>query len=89
MRLWTTHQASVANYVHALVRDRPAAQDVLQETALLAFRKFPEYDAERPFVAWTLGIARFKVMGLCRDAARMGRPWPRPCASSKPCPKAN
>ena len=70
MRLWTTHQASVANYVHALVRDRPAAEDVLQETALLAFRKFPEYDAQRPFVAWVLGIARFKVMGLRRDAIR-------------------
>ena len=70
MRLWTTHQAAVANYVHALVRERSAAEDVLQETALQAFRKFAEYDAQRPFVAWALGIARFKIMGLRRDAAR-------------------
>lgn len=70
IRLWTAHQPSVANYVHALVRDRSAAEDLLQETALLAFRKFAEYDGQRPFVAWALGIARFKVMGLRRDAAR-------------------
>jgi RNA polymerase sigma-70 factor (ECF subfamily) len=60
----------VANYVHALVRDRSAAEDIVQETALLVFRRFAEYDAARPFVAWALGIARFKVMGLNRDAAR-------------------
>lgn len=69
-RLWTAHQATVANYLHALVRERTAAEDLLQETALLIFRRFAEYDDERPFVAWALGIARFKVMGLRRDAAR-------------------
>ena len=70
MRLWTTHQPSVAKYLHALVRDRGAAEDLLQETALVMFRRFAEYDAARSFVAWALGIARFKVMGLRRDAAR-------------------
>ena len=70
MRLWTTTQPSVANYIHALVRDRTAAEDLLQETALLIFRRFAEYDEQRPFLAWALGIARFKVMGLRRDAAR-------------------
>lgn len=70
MRLWTATQPSVANYLHALVRDRAAAEDLLQETALLIFRRFAEYDESRPFVAWALGVARFKVMGLRRDAAR-------------------
>ena len=70
MRLWTSAQPAVANYVHALVRDRGAAQDVLQETALVIFRRFLEYDGQRPFLAWALGIARFQVMGLQRDAAR-------------------
>jgi len=70
MRLWTSAQPAVANFVHALVRDHGAARDVLQETALVIFRRFEEYDGERPFVAWALGIARFQVMGLQRDAAR-------------------
>jgi DNA-directed RNA polymerase specialized sigma24 family protein len=48
MRLWTSVQPAVANYVHALVRDHGVAEDVLQETALVLFRKFPEYDGARP-----------------------------------------
>ena len=70
MRHWTSAQPAVANYVHALVRDHGSARDVLQETAVVLFRRFAEYDGERPFVAWALGIARFQVMGLRRDAAR-------------------
>ncbi len=70
MCLWTTAQPAVANYVHALVHDQGAAKDVLQETALVLFRRFPEYDGTRPFVAWALGIARFQVMGLRRNEAR-------------------
>ena len=70
MRLWTSAQPAVANFVHSLARDHGAAKDVLQETALVIFRRFAEYDGDRPFVAWALGIARFQVMGQQRDAAR-------------------
>lgn len=70
MRLWTSSQPSVGNYVRSVVRDRAAAADVLQETALVIFRRFEEFDEQRPFVAWALGIARFQVMGMQRDAAR-------------------
>lgn len=70
MRLWTIAQPMVANYVHALIRDHAAAQDVLQETALVIFRRFAEYDVSRPFVGWALGIARYQVLGLQRDQMR-------------------
>lgn len=70
MRLWTSTQPSVGNYVRSVVRDRAAAEDVLQETALVIFRRFEEFDEQRPFVAWALGIARFQVMGMQRDSAR-------------------
>jgi RNA polymerase sigma-70 factor, ECF subfamily len=70
MRLWISTQPAVANYVHALVRDHGSARDVLQETALVIFRRFGEYDGTRPFIAWALGIARFQVIGMRRDAAR-------------------
>jgi RNA polymerase sigma-70 factor (ECF subfamily) len=70
MRLWTIAQPAVGDYVHALIRDHAAAQDVLQETALVVFRRFAEYDESRPFVAWALGIARYQVLGLRRDLMR-------------------
>lgn len=70
MRLWTAAQPTVSGYVRALVRDRAVADEVLQETSLVLFRRFDEYDEERPFVAWAIGIARFQVLSLSRDAAR-------------------
>ena len=46
------------------------ADEVLQETSLVLFRRFDEYDEQRPLVAWALGVARFQVLSLNRDAAR-------------------
>ena len=70
MRLWTAAQPAVSGFVRALVRDRSVADEVMQETSLVLFRRFDEYDEQRPFVAWALGIAKFQVLGLNRDAAR-------------------
>ena len=70
MRLWTTAQPAVSGYVRSLVRDRAVADEVLQETSLVLYRRFDEYDEQRPFVAWALGIARFQVLSMNRDAAR-------------------
>ncbi len=70
MRLWTAAQPAVSGFVRALVRDWSVADEVLQETSLVLFRRFDEYDEQRPFVAWALGIAKFQVLSLNRDAAR-------------------
>jgi RNA polymerase sigma-70 factor (ECF subfamily) len=70
MRLWTESQQAVVNYIHATVRDPAAAKDLVQETALVLFRRFSEYDGQRPFLAWALGVAQFQVRGFHRDAAR-------------------
>jgi RNA polymerase sigma-70 factor (ECF subfamily) len=70
VQLWTSAQPTVSSYIHSLICDRDAAGDVLQETAMVLYRRFAEYDHSRPFVAWALGIARYQAMGLRRDAAR-------------------
>lgn len=70
MRLWTSAQPAVASYVHALVRDRAAAEDIVQETSMVLFRRFAEYQEDRAFVAWALGIAKFRVLGRVRDDKR-------------------
>lgn len=70
MRFWISAQPSVSSYIHALVRDHFAAKDILQETALVLFRRFEEYDSDRPFVAWALGMARWQILGFHRDKAR-------------------
>jgi RNA polymerase sigma-70 factor (ECF subfamily) len=70
MRLWTDAQPAVVNYLHALVREPAAAKDLVQETALVLFRRFGEYDGKRPFLGWALGVAKFQVLGFHRDEAR-------------------
>ena len=70
MRLWTIAQPMVAGYVHAMIRDHATAQDVLQETALVIYRRFAEYDESRPFVGWVLGVAKYQVLGQRRDVMR-------------------
>ena len=70
VQLWTAAQPAVAGYICALMRDGEVAKDVLQETALVLLRRFAEYDSQRPFLAWALGVARFQMLGHQRDAAR-------------------
>ena len=70
MRLWTDAQPAVVHYLHAMVRDPVAAKDLVQETALVLFRRFGDYDGQRPFLAWALGVAKWQVLGLHRDGAR-------------------
>ena len=70
MRLWTDAQPAVANYLHAMVRDPVVAKDLVQETALILFRRFADYDGQRPFLAWALGVAKMQVLALHRDGAR-------------------
>ena len=70
MRLWTDAQPAVVNYLHAMVRDPAMAKDLVQETAMVLFRRFGDYDGQRPFLGWALGVAKFQVLGLHRDGAR-------------------
>ena len=70
VRLWADAQPAVENYVHALVRNPASAKDLVQETALVLFRRFGEYDGQRPFLGWALGVAKFQVLGFHRDEAR-------------------
>lgn len=69
-RCWTQAQASVAGYVVAVIGDPHRADDILQDVAVAAMRKFPSYDPSRPFAAWVMGIAKMQILSLRRDRAR-------------------
>jgi RNA polymerase sigma-70 factor (ECF subfamily) len=65
-----SHQAALHRYILSLLPDRSLADDVLQETNLVLWRKAAEYDDSRPFLAWAFTIARYQVMAARRDASR-------------------
>jgi RNA polymerase sigma-70 factor (ECF subfamily) len=69
-RLWTEAQPILAGYLSAVVPDFQEAEDLLQEVAVVLLRKFSEYDSERPFVGWAIGIAKFEVLMARRRHAR-------------------
>jgi RNA polymerase sigma-70 factor (ECF subfamily) len=60
--LFLRHQADLRAFLGSVLRDRSAVDDVFQETALVLWKKFGEYDPARPFGAWARGVAAHKVL---------------------------
>jgi RNA polymerase sigma-70 factor (ECF subfamily) len=66
----TRHQSSLFHYILSLVPDRASAEDILQETNLVVWRKASEFDPFLPFMPWACRIALFQVKAHRRDQAR-------------------
>ena len=64
------HQAELHRYILSLLPDRMLADDVLQETNLVLWRKAAEYDPAQSFLPWALTIAFYQVKAARRDAGR-------------------
>lgn len=60
--LWGKAQHAVSAYVHAAVRNHHDAEDVIQATVTYIAHHFDEYDRARPFQAWAIGIARYRIL---------------------------
>ncbi len=61
---------SLTAFLRSSVDDQAAADDLFQETMLIAWRKIGEFDRTRPFGAWLRGIARRLVFAYYRSSAR-------------------
>lgn len=60
--LYAQCHLDLLRYVLTLLPNRHLADDVVQETARLLWRKFDEYDATRPFLPWARQFAHFEVL---------------------------
>ena len=69
MQLFAQHQRSIHAYIYSLVPSRVDADDVMQETSLVLWRKWGEFDPSRDFIRWACGIAFHEVLKLRRKAA--------------------
>jgi len=70
LRHFLSAESSLRGYILTHVRDFGIAEDLLQQSALILWQKFDQYDASRSFLAWALGIARLEIL----NAARHQRP---------------
>lgn len=63
-------QAQLYGYIHSLVRDLNDADDLFQQVAMILWRKFPDFDRGRSFLAWSCGVARLEVSNFLRTRGR-------------------
>lgn len=67
--LMREHEAGLLAFVRSCVDDDTAADDLVQETFLAAWRQLEQYDSTRPFAHWLRGIARNKILEHVRSAS--------------------
>ncbi len=70
VRVFSTHEADLRRFVRSLLPSLTDADDVLQQTALVIWRKFDQYDPDTHFMKWACVIARFEALAYRRKIAR-------------------
>ncbi|MDR3402449.1 MAG: sigma-70 family RNA polymerase sigma factor [Chthoniobacter sp.] len=68
--LLTQHESQIRRFVHTLLPPWMEVDEVMQRSALAAWRKFAQFDPETSFLKWALVIARFEALAYRRAAAR-------------------
>lgn len=70
LRLYATHEPALRGFVRSLLPTRNDASDVMQEIAIVLWRKFEQLDDPSNFQKWAYAVARYEVLSWRRDKAR-------------------
>ncbi|MEM7791906.1 MAG: sigma-70 family RNA polymerase sigma factor [Verrucomicrobiota bacterium] len=70
LRCYTRHEPALRGYVRSLVPTRDDASEIMQEVAVVLWRKLSELDDPENFRKWAFGVARMQVLSWRRDKAR-------------------
>jgi RNA polymerase sigma-70 factor, ECF subfamily len=65
--LWTGVQPTVAAFIRTLAPHTGDVEELLQRTAVTLVRKHHEFDHQRPFAAWAIGVAKLEVFAFWRE----------------------
>jgi RNA polymerase sigma-70 factor (ECF subfamily) len=60
------HEPMLMAYILSLIPDRTLAQDIAQQTLVIAYRKISLLERNEMFPAWLRGIARLEVLSTLR-----------------------
>lgn len=69
-KLWAKAYPAVSIYVTSLVQDYHSVEDIIGRISEILIEKIDQYDKERPFDVWAIGVARYEVLRYRRDKAR-------------------
>ncbi|MBI5818391.1 MAG: sigma-70 family RNA polymerase sigma factor [Verrucomicrobia bacterium] len=70
LRLFTANEPALRAFVRSLVPTLADANDVMQEVAIVLWRKYGECATGEDFRRWAFGVAKFKVLSWQRDRGR-------------------
>lgn len=70
VQLFAQSQYEIHSYVLALVHNWTDADDVMQTTSIILWRKFEQFEPGTDFVAWACRIAKFEVQNFRRVKGR-------------------
>lgn len=70
LRLLNQHEASLAAWVHSLVRSRADADDILQESRIVLWKHFGSFQPGTNFLAWARKIALNQILNYRRSTQR-------------------
>ncbi len=70
VELFTRNEPALRSFARTLVPSWFDADEIVQEVALVAWRKFPEFEIGTSFIKWVCMIARFKALSYRRKMAR-------------------
>jgi len=71
VQLYTAGQRRIYAYVRSQVLSAADADDVLQETAAVLWRKFDQFEQGSDFVRWACRVARLEVLAFHRYRKRL------------------
>lgn len=70
LELLTTHERALSLYVHGLVPRDSEAEDILQQTKLLLWKHFGDFQIGTNFIAWARKIAFHQILTHRRQKKR-------------------
>ena len=70
VRLLVRHEHQVYSYILALLPNVTNADEVMQETSIVAWRKFDQFEPGTDFVRWVCQLARYEVLQFRERCAR-------------------
>ena len=70
LRLLLTYERRIFGSLLALVPNWSDAEDLLQETSAVLWRKFDEFAPGTDFAAWALSVARYQVLNFRKKQRR-------------------
>ena len=70
VRLFAHHEPDLRRFIRSLLPTAVDADEVLQQTAIVIWRKFDQFDPQTNFMKWACVISRFEALAYRRKMAR-------------------